>query len=283
MIDTVRRTLADQTRRLIAGRTTPPAEFFVDGDAGLFGPDSAAWTVNRDIAVVIGGVRALLLQTLHPLVMAGVAEHSDYRHDPLGRLHRTAGFLGATVFGSTEIATQAIDRVRAIHSNVTGTAPDGRSYRADDPHLLGWVHVTEVHSFLVAYERYGSNSLGPGEADRYVAEMSQIGIRLGMASAPGSVAELNAELRRYRPELVATKQSRDAVRFLVFPPLPLMARGPYGVVLAAAAGLLPGWARRLVRLPVPPLADPLLFRPAATVLMRTLGWALAPGPAAAAS
>ena len=276
MIETVRRSLGRQTRRLIAGQGEPSVVPTRADDHGLFGPDSATWIVHRDTAMLIGGVRSLLLQTLHPLAMAGVADHSDYRADPLGRLHRTASFLGRTVFGPTAVAEQALAQVRAIHSRVEGLAPDGRAYRADDPHLLGWVHATEIESFLVAHRRYGATTLSTIDADRYVDEMARIGLALGMTDAPRSVADLDEVIRGYRRELAATTQSRDAVRFLVFAPLPILARAPYGVLLAAATGLLPGWSRRLLRLPIPPLADPLLIRPAATALVRTLGWALAP-------
>ena len=103
----------------------------------------------------VGGMRALLLQSLHPLAMAGVAEHSDYRHDPWGRLQRTADFLAATTFGPESEAERAVARVRAVHEHVQGVAADGRPYRANDPHLLRWVHLAELESFLVAYRRYG--------------------------------------------------------------------------------------------------------------------------------
>lgn len=265
----MRRSLGTRTRRLLAGRSEPPAP---PADDGWFGPDSAAWVVHRDAAVLVGGIRALLLQTLHPLAMAGVADHSSFRDDPLGRLHRTAGFLGQTIFGSADDAAAAVARVRSVHDHVRGVAPDGRQYRADDPHLLGWVHATEVDSFLAAHRRYGTATLSAADADRYVAEMARIGVELGMANAPRTAADLDATLDGYRPELAVTDQSREAVRFLLWAPLPLAARPPYGVLFAAAAGLLPPWARSMTGLPV--VAEPILIRPAATVVVRTLGWAL---------
>ncbi len=278
-LDAVRAAIAGRTRRIIAGDGGPPPDLFVPGDPGLFGPESAAWQVHSDISILIGGVRALLLQTLHPLAMAGVADHSDYRTDPLGRLHRTAGFLGRTVFGSTPVAHAALAQVRAIHDHVEGVAPDGRPYRASDPHLLGWVHATEVQSFLVAHQRYGSEPIDSDDADRYVAEMAQIGLGLGMIEAPRTVAELQTAIDGYGPELASTRQSRAAVRFLLNPPLPLAARPAYAVLLAAAAGLLPSSTRRMLGLPLLPLSEPLLIRPAATAIVRTLGWALGTSPA----
>jgi uncharacterized protein (DUF2236 family) len=282
-LDAVRSVIADRTRRIIAGNGGPPPDLFVPGDPGLFGPDSAAWQVHADISILIGGVRALLLQTLHPLAMAGVADHSDYRADPLGRLHRTASFLGRTVFGSTPVAERALAQVRAIHAHVEGVAPDGRRYRANDPHLLGWVHATEVQSFLTAHQRYGSDPLSADDADRYVSEMARIGLDLGMTAAPRTVDELDTEIGAYGPELASTRQSRAAVRFLLNPPLPLPARPAYGVLLAAAAGTLPPATRRMLRLPLVPLSDPLVIRPAATAIVRTLGWALGTSPARAAA
>lgn len=244
-------------------------------DTGLFGPTSVAWRIHGDSAMLIGGLRALLLQTLHPLAMAGVADHSDYRHDPWGRLHRTGRFVGGTTFGSTETAEQLIERVRSVHDRVTGLAPDGRPYSANDPHLLLWVHVTEVDSFLRAYLRYGEGRLTDAECDRYVAEMAEVGRRLGVDAerVPQSMADLKDCLRSFRPECHVGRQARDAVRFLLLPPgVSLALRGPYALIAAASIGLLPPWARAMLWLPTLPGADPLAVRPAATVLTRTIGW-----------
>lgn len=280
ILEPLRVELGERIRRTLAGeRPGSGAPAGAAGDIGLFGPGSATWEVHADPALLVGGLRALLVQTLHPLAMAGVADHSTYRTDPLGRLHRTAAFVATTTFGSTVDADAAIERVRRVHARVTGYAPDGRRYRADDPHLLGWVHATEVHSFLRAHQRYGARPLAPGDDDRYVAEMASVGRRLGVVDPPRDVASLRATLQAYRPELVAGEQAREAVRFLVWPPLPLTTRVPYGVVLAAAVALLPPFARRLLRLPLAPLAEPVAIAPATTVLLRLMGWALGPHPA----
>ncbi|QGG93943.1 oxygenase MpaB family protein [Actinomarinicola tropica] len=272
----VQRRLAGAVRSMVSGsrRPPPPVARAASDDPGLFGPDSAAWRVHGDVAMFVGGLRALLLQTLHPLAMAGVAEHSDYKSDPWGRLHRTAEFIGVTTFGGTDEAEAVIRRVRRIHERVQGVAPDGRPYSATDPHLVAWVHVTEVDSFLRAKQRYGTDPLDAVAADRYVAEMAQVAERLGAEAVPRSVAEMRLWLRSVRPELSAGSQARDAVRFLLLPPVPLLARGPYGVIAAAAVGLLPAWARRMLWLPSPPLSDPLVVRPAAKVLLGGLDWAL---------
>jgi len=259
-------------RALVGDETLQPSELADENDGGLFGPDSAAWLVHGDSSMLIGGLRALLLQTLHPLAMAGVADHSDYSDDPWGRLHRTGRFVGGTTFGSTETAERLIRRVRGIHTRVVGEAPDGTPYSANDPHLLLWVHVTEVDSFLRAYQRYGQGRLSAVDADRYVAEMAEIARRLGAEDVPESVAELDACLDGFRTECHYGSQAREGMRFLLLPPVPLALRGAYGVITAAAVGLLPGWARQMMWIPMPPGVDPLAIRPAATVLTRTIGW-----------
>ena len=250
------------------------------GDLGLFGPESVAWKVHANRCGLVGGLRALLLQTMHPLTMAGVAEHSDYRADPWGRLHRTGGFIGVTTYGSTAAAEAAIAVVRRVHERVQGVAPDGRAYQANDPHLLAWVHDTEVDSFLRAYQRYSGGDLAPAEEDRYVAEMAEVAIRLGVVDPPRTRAQLRQALIAYRPELTATRQARQAVRFLLWPPMPTYLRPAYGVLAAASVGLLPGFVRRELWLPTAPLADPLLVQPATRLLLQGLGATLGSEPPA---
>lgn len=273
VISALRREGGNRLRAAIAGdERLEAADLATWDDPGLFGPGSVAWRVHGESSMLIGGLRALLLQTLHPLAMAGVADHSDYRHDPWGRLHRTGRYIGATTFGNTATAEHVIAMVRAIHSRVEGAAPDGRHYSARDPHLLAWVHVTEVDSFLTAYDRYGSGRLTDGERDRYVAEMAETGRRLGADPVPTTRQELRHQLTGFRPELRFDRQARDAVRFLLSPPVPLVLRGAYGVIGAAAVGSLPSWARWQLRLPLLPGIDPLAIRPAATALTRGVGW-----------
>jgi uncharacterized protein (DUF2236 family) len=275
-VDHVRRELQRRMRLMLTGSDAPPVRDPSRVDPGLFGPASSAWRVHADTSMFVGGLRALLLQTMHPLAMAGVAEHSDYRRDPLGRLQRTAGYIGVTTYGTTAEAKAMIARVRRIHTRVTGIAPDGRSYDARDPHLLGWVHATEVDSFLAAYQRYAVHPLSEPDADAYVAEMAGVAKRIGVKGPPRSRAELRETITSYRPELSVGAQARDAVKFLLLPPLPLAARPAYGIISTAAVSLLPGWAQRMLWLPVAPGADTLVVRPAATALLRVLGWALAP-------
>jgi uncharacterized protein (DUF2236 family) len=275
----LRDTVGGVIRRSLSGGVDRPVPDWGDRvDEGFFGPGSITWRVHADPSMFPGGLRALLLQTLHPLAMAGVADHSDYRNDPWGRLHRTGQYIGTTTFADTHRAQQMIDAVRSVHDRIEGTAPDGRPYRANDPHLLGWVHVTEVDSFLCAYQRYGPARLLRSDADRYVAEMATIGAKLGVVEPPTSVRELAAALDLYRPELEAGDQAKETVRFLLFPPAELALRPAYAIITGAAVGLLPGWARHLLHLPSPPGSDRLLVRPTARALLFVLGWALGPPP-----
>ena len=252
----------------------PPAT----GDAGLFGPDSVTWRVHSHLSVVVGGIRALLVQTLHPLAMAGVAQHSQYRTDPLGRLGRTAAFVATTTYGTIADADNAIAAVRGIHDRVCGVASDGRAYAANDPELLAWVHHVEVQSFLLAYQRIGPG-LRSDEADRYVAEMAQLGARLGVREPLTSAAGLHDWIR-YHPEQRATPEARAAVRFLSWPALPIAARGPYAILLAGAISLIPLRQRLTLGLLIPgPVTGRVLSEPAARALIDALAWAIGPSPA----
>ena len=241
-----------------------------------FAESSPVRTVHSDASMFIGGMRALLLQSLHPLTMTGVAEHSDYRNDPWGRLQRTAEFLAATTFGPAELAQQSVDMVRAVHSRVHGVTADGTPYSASDPHLLRWVHVAEADSFLTAYQAYGAGRLSPAEADGYVAGMALIARKLGVTAPPLSVRGLHDQLAMFRPELRSTPQSRDAARYLLLePPLDAAARVPYMLIASAAIATLPAWARAELRLPWLPLADRLVARPVGVIVAKAIRWATA--------
>lgn len=216
-----------------------------------FGPQDPVWRVHAEASMFPGGVAALLLQMLHPLAMAGVAGHSGYKGDPWGRLQRTSHFLATTTFGTVEDAEAAISRVRGIHERVRGRDPKGRPYRASDPVLLRWVHVAEAHSFLTAHQRYAAKPLSDAEADTYVSQSALVAGRLGATDLPATVAELDAALTAFRPELEATDDARAAARFLLLdPPLPWAARPGYGLIASGGVALLPHWARQALRLPV---------------------------------
>lgn len=250
------------------------------GDPGLFGPDSVSWLVAQDAAMLIGGIRALLLQTMHPLAMAGVAQHSDYRDDPWGRLQRTAQYVGVTTYGSTEAAHQTIAAVKKVHERVQGIAADGRPYTASDPALLTWVHTTEVDSFLTAVRTYGTVELSDAEADRYVAEMAELGRLMGAVDVPDSVTAIAAYYRKVRPELAGTAEARSAVRFLLWPPVPPHIRPAYAMVTAAAVATLPKFVRKELWLPQTERVDNLVTKPMGKLVADVLGWSLGQSPVA---
>lgn len=263
--------LAPVARSLSADRL--PFEQYTDppGDPGLFGPGSVTWRVHADPSMLVGGLSALMLQTLHPLAMAGVEEHSNYREDPLGRLSRTGSFVTGTTYGSTEAAERLIKLVRGIHRKVRGTAPDGRPYSADDPDLLTWVHVTEVSSFVRAHQRFTPFPVRGDQIDRYVHEMSTIAERLGARDVPRSRVELRAYFRAVRPELVAGDQALGAIEFLTKPmPGNALMTAAHQIVVKAAVGLLPGWARDMLGLRHQGLVAQALVLPSVHLLLGTL-------------
>jgi uncharacterized protein (DUF2236 family) len=251
----------------------------IHGTAGerWFAEGSPIRRVHADSAMFVGGLRALLLQSLHPLAMAGVAAHSGYRGDPWGRLQRTSYFIAVTTFGLAEDAEAAVARVRRIHERVRGVAPDGRPFAAGDPHLLRWVHVAEVDSFLRAYQTYGRAPLNGDEQDQYLADAGRVAQALGVPDPPVTRAALRDQLRAYRPELRGTPEARTAARFMLMrPPLPLAARPAYAMLAAAAVASLPAWARLPLRLPYLPLAEATVVRVAGNGIVRSIRWATAP-------
>ncbi|MBM7063120.1 DUF2236 domain-containing protein [Pseudomonas sp. UL073] len=220
------------------------------GDPGLFGPDSVCWQVHCDFSsMLIGGVGALLLQMLHPLALAGVWDHSNFRDDMLGRLRRTGQFIAGTTYGPQADAERLIERVRRIHAGVTGTLPDGSAYAASDPELLTWVHVAEVSSFLKAHLRYFNPDLSAAAQDRYYAEIALVAERLGARDVPRSAQEVADYLERMRPYLRCDERTREVVRVLLAAPAPSAFAKLYGrVMLRAGIDLLPDWASALLEL-----------------------------------
>ncbi|HET7065985.1 MAG TPA: oxygenase MpaB family protein [Nocardioides sp.] len=241
-----------------------------------FAPDSPIGVVHGDASMFVGGIRAVLLQTMQPQAMTAVAEHSGYRGDMWGRLARTSRFLAVTTFGTADDAQQAVDVVRAIHDRVNGAMPDGTTYDANDPHLLQWVHVAEIQSFLLAHRRYGARPLDQAGYDEYVAQSAFVARKLGALDPPTTEAELHAAVEAFRPELRAIDHAREAVAYLVHEPeLPLVARPAYRVLIAAAIGLMPDWSREPLALPTFPIAHDRFAHLLGTAATRTVRWAIA--------
>jgi uncharacterized protein (DUF2236 family) len=233
-------------------------------DPGYFGPESVTWRVHGDPAMALAGFRALLLQGVHPLVMAGFDANSVFRDDPWGRLQRTGEWVGTVTYGTRAEADRAGTRLRAVHARLApGIEPEtGRSYRIDDPDLLLWVHCTEVESFLSTYRRCGG-SLSPQDADRYVAEMVTSARLVGLdpAAVPRTTAEIEQYYERVRPQLHVTTVARRNALWGFAPPMPRWvqlvtpARPLWASLVTIAAGMLPPWARRLYGLPGLPTTD----------------------------
>lgn len=246
----------------------PGPRWFAEGDP--------IRTVHSDIAMLIGGIRALLLQSLHPVAMRGVTEHSDFRTDPLGRLQRTSRFITVTTFGTVPDAERAIAKVRGIHRRVRGAerdGPGGRAYRADDPDLLLWVHAAEIDSFLEAHRAFGAKPLDEAGYDRYVDQTRLVAERLGVPEPPASRAALTAVIEGYRPQLTRGPGSDDVVDLLLRrPPIPGPSGIGYRALAAGAVSLLPRWARVQLGLPA---TDRVPARAVADRLTRVLRWALA--------
>ncbi len=278
MIEDVRSRIGARLFHRVAGPEGPGRRDRIANAPGprWFGEDRPIRQVHGDASMFVGGVRALLMQSVHPLAMAGVAAHSGFKGDPWGRLQRTSHFLAVTSFGSAEDAQAMVDRIRSVHQTVVGQAPDGRAYAASDPHLLRWVHVAEIDSFLAAHQRFGHRPLDAEGRDGYVADTARVAEALGVLDPPRTEAELRAAITQYRPELAGTTASREAARFILLsPPLPLLARAPYAVIAASAVSLLPGWARRHLRLPELPVTEAVLVRTAGEGITRTIRWAMA--------
>jgi uncharacterized protein (DUF2236 family) len=276
-LEVVRDRLARQLFARVAGPEGPARRERIASAEGArwFAEGRPIREVHGDASMFVGGLRALLLQSLHPLAMAGVAGHSGYRGDPWGRLQRTSHFLAVTTFGTVDDAEAMITRIRGIHDRVRGRAPDGRPYAASDPHLLKWVHLAEIDSFLLAHATYGARPLDQSGRDGYVEDTARVAEALGVVDAPRTEAELRDQLSAYRPELVGTPAAREAARFMLLnPPVPLPLRPGYGVLAAAAVALMPVWSRWPLRLPYLPVTEQIGVRAAGIAVTSTIRWAM---------
>ena len=269
----VQRRLGETLRSKVAGDDAQARSHDIWGKSGArwFTPADPVWRVHADASMFCGGVTALLLQSLHPRAMAGVAGHSGYKSDPWGRLQRTSDYLAITTFGTIEDAEATIARVRAVHDRVRGKDHRGRPYRANDPRLLEWVHVAEAWSFLETFRAYGDGELSDADADVYVAQAGHPAHLLGVPTPPTTVAELEAALAGFRDELEISPAALEAADFLLHePPLPGAARAGYGLIAAGGVAALPAWARTMLGLRTPPLG-----RQAGRIAASAVRWGLA--------
>jgi uncharacterized protein (DUF2236 family) len=211
-------------------------------EAGLYLPNQAPWIVHADFATLVGGIRALLMQALHPGSLTGVRQHSRYKDDPLGRLAGTIRWLTVTTFGPIASNQKEADRVNRLHTRVKGeyqtAAGESRPYKAADKDLLLWVHVAFMDSFLRTHQNYSKRPI-PGGADEYVRLWAASVKPLGLDVAPKSEAELLETLRGFEKDLVVTDDTRDVIKWIKNPPLPLAAKPFYRLFFFAALASMP--------------------------------------------
>ncbi len=245
-------------------------------EPGLFLPDDAPWVVHADFGTLVGGIRALLMQALHPGSLTGVAQHSRYEKDPLGRLAGTIRWLTVTTFGSISAIEQEANRVNRMHSRVSGeyTAASGESriYRAADEDLLLWVHIAFMESFLRAHQMYAWREI-PGGADAYVRLWSRSVEPLGLSKVPMSEADLIAEIKRQKQFLTTTATTFDVVRFIQYPPLPLAAKPVYRLLFEAAVLSLEPEFREILGLRAKPRW---IIQPLTRTVLRVMRTAIGP-------
>jgi uncharacterized protein (DUF2236 family) len=243
-----------------------------DGDPGWFGPRSVTWRVHADTSMLVAGMTAFALQTLHPRAMAGVWDHSAFGGDFFGRTRRTGEFVQGVVYDPAAAAERRCEGLRRIHDRVVGQTPDGRPYSAGDPELLEWVHVTEYLAIASANRRFAAHPMSRAELDTYVAEVARVGTAVGVVDPPRTWAELDAALRRHAPDLALGEQAATAVRYLENPPfLPAVARPPWRAVWAGATACLPPLGRTLLRTSEPPLPEVAACRALVRAVGRLLG------------
>lgn len=233
-------------RRLLSGAPDgiPPwLEAVAKGDdPGLFLPNDAPWVVHRDFATLVGGIRALLLQAMHPGALGGVTQHSRYEDDPLGRLSGTIRWLTVTTFGSLEAVSQEANRVNRMHDRVSGDYIDkfgqSRNYRASDTDLLLWVHIAFMDSFLRSHQLYSRAAI-PGGADAYVKLWGKSVEPLGLTSVPSNEAELLRTMGEYSAVLNCDEKALSVIRWIKNAPLPKSAKPVYALLFQAALASLP--------------------------------------------
>lgn len=245
-------------------------------EPGLFLPDEAPWVAHADLATLVGGIRALLMQALHPGSLTGVRSHSRYKSDPLGRLSGTIRWLTVTTFASTASVSLEANRVNRMHAAVKGsyTTSSGKTvdYAATDPDLLRWVHIAFMDSFLRSHQQYSTRPL-PGGADAYIRLWSKSVIPLGLTDVPMSEAEMIAEIDRYRPELAVTDETREVIKWIKNPPLPATSLPAYTFLFKAALASLPRDYQEMIGLDHPPIH---VLRPITVNLLKLIRLSIGP-------
>ena len=272
-VDRLRRRVVREAEDLFSHADDPLADTLLyAGDPGLFGPGSITWEIMGDTSTFIGGIRALLVQAAHPEVVAGVADHSRYREDPLGRLSRTSNYVTATSYGAMPEVDAAVGIVRRAHARVRGTSHRGIPYTAGDPALAAWVHNSLTDSLLVAAQVFGPRSLSTEESDRFVTEQARIGRLLGADPLPETAADLARWVAEH-PAIAPSPGMVEAVRFLRRPPLNPAVMLSYRLMTRAAVATLPEQLREVLAVRAHRGAIPV-----GRASMRSLRWFLGYSP-----
>jgi len=268
-------------REMVGGGGPPVAFLTPKGDRGLFGPESIAWKVHADfISMMIGGISSLILQALHPQALAGVWDHSSFREDLKGRLGRTAFFIAATTYGSTEMANNVIEKVNHIHTKISGIDEFGKPYSATDPHLLAWVHLTETHSFMQAFEDYRKEKLSAADKDQYFSEMKTLGERMGAHHLPSTYLGTDSAIKGYIPELYFGERARSILDLLEHFPSNLTAKPFIKLITRAGFLNLPDWVYPLINRQTPSLLERLAVKKSIDLIAIPVREALKDGVAA---
>ena len=253
LTDAIKPMIAAQIRQM-TGASRPLDDFLHPvGDPGLFGPKSVTWQVHAHFAsMMVGGLSSLLIQAMHPGALAGVWDHSNFRDDLKARLGRTAYFIAATTYGGTAMAKLVLDHVNSIHAKVAGIRPDGVHYSARDPHLLKWVHLAEILSFLKAYRLHGDPSLPLFAQNQYIFEMAQIGEALGATELPRRLDDAQRMLLAYEAELVFDDRAREVIALIEHFPARIQDQPLVKLVIQGAFQTLPQWVlEKMQRKPDP--------------------------------
>ncbi|KXW55340.1 oxygenase MpaB family protein [Ferrovum sp. PN-J185] len=268
-------------RRTVKSSTTVQDYLIPPGDPGLFGPNSVIWQVHADfISMMIGGISSLIMQALHPQAMAGVWDHSTFKENLPGRLGRTAQFIAATTYGSTEMALSAIERVKRIHDKVTGIDDQGISYQANDPHLLKWVHITESFCFLNSHLRYRDPQMSISKQNQYFLEIAQIGHLLGGTDLPVTLSSTIETINIYRQELRMTKRVETVIDLLHHFPTHLLGKPLLSLIVKAGFYNLPNWVYPLIGIMPPTLIQKKLLDATILAIAKPVRYALRNGIAA---
>ena len=253
LTDAIKPMIAAQIRQM-TGASRPLDDFLHPvGDPGLFGPKSVTWQVHAHFAsMMVGGLSSLLIQAMHPGALAGVWDHSNFRDDLKARLGRTAYFIAATTYGGTAMAKLVIKHVNLVHAKVAGIRPDGVHYSARDPHLLKWVHLAEILSFLKAYRLHGDPSLPLFAQNQYIFEMAQIGEALGATELPRRLDDAQRMLLAYEAELVFDDRAREVIALIEHFPARIQDQPLVKLVIQGAFQTLPQWVlEKMQRKPDP--------------------------------